>query len=118
VRFGGLCFLLVLAGFVLFPAVDVAGIAVVLVAVCALPVLAYRDGGWRGLRWSGLVPLAAFAADVMTFTPWSFQPSSDPTIYTPIAIYYLPVWVLLTAPGIASRRVRHRVPRQAPPIAD
>jgi hypothetical protein len=66
----------------------------------------------------GTRALAAFAADVVTFTPWSFQPASDATVYTPLAVYYLPAWALLTAAGVTWRRVRHRAPRQAPPLAD
>jgi hypothetical protein len=105
-RLGAVSLLLITAGFVLFPAVEMAGILGVLAALVALPVLGYRDCGWRGLRWSALVPVAALAADVVTFTPWSLQPESDAVIYTPIALYYLPAWVLLTAAGIVWRQVR------------
>ena len=78
----------------------------VLIAVALLPLLGYRDGTWRGLRWALIVPVAAVVADVITFTPVSLQPETDATLYTYAALYYLPAWALLVVAGIGARRVQ------------
>jgi hypothetical protein len=105
-RLGLLAFALIVIGFVLFPVADAAGAASVIVAVGALPLLGYRDGTLRGLRWSGLVPAAALTADVVSFTPWSLQPDTDVVLYTPIALYFLPAWAVLAGSGVVANRAR------------
>jgi hypothetical protein len=103
---GLVTFAVIVAGFVLFPVTDAAGAVSVIVAVGALPVLGYRDGALRGLRWSGLVPAAALTADLVTFTPWSLQPDADVILHTPITLYYLPAWAVLAGAGVVVGRVR------------
>jgi hypothetical protein len=107
-RLACLVFGLVLAGFVLFPVTDAAAAVAGLVAIALLPLLGYRDGTWRGLRWALIVPVAAVVADVITFTPLSLQPDTDATIYTYAALYYLPAWALLVVAGIGVRCLQRR----------
>lgn len=97
---------LVFAGCVLFPGTYLAGALLAAAGLALLPVLGYRDGTWRGLKYALVVPAAALAADVVTFTPWSFQPETDAVIFTGAAVYYLPVCVLFVAAGIGARRLR------------
>jgi len=105
-RTAAVAFGLLLAGMVVLPVTEAVAAVLALAGVCLLPVLGYRDGSWGALRWALLVPVAAFAADVVTFTPLSLQPESDATIYTTIALYYLPAWALLVLAGAGARRLK------------
>jgi hypothetical protein len=105
-RLAWVAWLLVSAGCVLFPGTELGGAVVAAAGVALLPVLGYRDGTWRALKYALIVPAAALAADVVTFTPWSFQPDTDAVIFTGAALYYVPVWALLVAAGIGARRLR------------
>lgn len=110
-RLAWLLFGVALAGFFVLPATEagaaVAGlIAVVLLVLLVL--LGYRDGTWRGLRWALLLPAAAVAADVITFTPLSLQPDTEADIYSFIALYYVPLWLLLVTVGIGARWLQRR----------
>jgi hypothetical protein len=61
---------------------------------------------WAAGALAFMVPAAAVGADVVTFTPLSLQPETDALLYTPLAVIYLPLWVLLVAAGIGARRLR------------
>jgi hypothetical protein len=97
---------LVFAGFVLFPSTELGGAVLAVAGFALLPVLGYREGTWRATARAVIVPAAAVAADVVTFTPLSLQPETDAVIYTPVAFYYLPLWLLLVTAGIGARRLR------------
>jgi hypothetical protein len=103
-----LVFGVALVGFVIFPVTEAGAAAAGLIAVALLPLLGYRDGTWSGLRWTLVVPGAAVVADLLTFTPLSLQPETDPAIWTYIAFFYLPAWALLVAAGIGARRLQRR----------
>jgi hypothetical protein len=108
-RMAWLVFCVALVGFVVFPVTEAGGAAAGLIAVALLPLLGYRDGTWSGLlRWALIVPAAAVVADVLTFTPLSLQPETDPAIWTYVAFFYLPAWALLVAAGIGARRLQRR----------
>ena len=107
-RLACLVFGVALAGMVVFPVTDAGAAVAGLIAVALLPVLGYRDGTWRGLRWALIVPAAAVVADVITFTQLSLQPETDAAIYTYAAVIYLPAWALLVSAGIGARRLRRR----------
>jgi hypothetical protein len=94
-----------LAGFVVFPVSEPAAAIAGLIVVALLPLLGYRDPTARALWWALIVPAAAFVADVLIFTPLTLQPDLDATIFSVIALYWLPLWALLLAAGIALRRV-------------
>lgn len=104
-RLAWLVFGVALAGFVVFPVTEAGAAAAGLIAIVLLPLLGYRDGTWRGFRWALVVPGAAVVADVLTFTPLSLQPETDPAIWTYVACFYLPAWALLVAAGIGARRL-------------
>ena len=114
-RIAALAFGLQLAALVVFPVSGTVAAVLGLASVGLLPVLGYRDGSWHALRWALLVPAAALAADVVTFTPVSLQPETDATIYTLIALYYLPAWAVLVLAGAGARRLKapsgHRTAR-------
>jgi hypothetical protein len=97
---------LAFAGCVLYPADDLVGVVVFAVGVAALPVVGYRDGTWHALRYALIVPAAALAADIVTFTPWSLQPETDAVIFTGVVLFYLPLWVVFVVAGVGARRVR------------
>jgi hypothetical protein len=99
---------LFLVGMVIFPVSDIGAALITLLGFALLPVLGYRDGSWKGLRWALIVPAAALAADVITFTPLSLQPETDALLYTYVAVYYLPAWLLIVGVGIGARRLGHR----------
>jgi hypothetical protein len=103
-----LAFGVALVGFVVFPVTEAGAAAAGLIAVALLPLLGYRDGTWSALRWALIVPAAAVVADVLTFTPLSLQPDTDPVIWTYVTFFYLPLWALLVAAGIGARRVQRR----------
>lgn len=107
-RIAWLVFGVALAGFMVFPVSDTAAAVAGLIAVALLPVLGYRDGTAFGLRWTLIVPAAAFVADALLFMPLTLQHDHDATIFTPIALYYLPAWALLVAAGIGARRLESR----------
>jgi hypothetical protein len=107
-RLAWLVFGVALVGFVVFPVTEAGAAAAGMVTVALLPLLGYRDGTWRGLRWALVVPVAAVVADVLTFTPLSLQPETDPAIFTYVAVFYLPAWAVLVAAGIGARRLRRR----------
>jgi hypothetical protein len=108
VRLAWLVFGVALVGFVVFPVTEAGAAAAGLIAVALLPLLGYRDGTRSGLRWALVVPGAAVVADVLTFTPLSLQPETDPAIWTYVAFFYLPAWALLVAAGIGARRLQRR----------
>ena len=93
-----------LAACLIFPVTEAGAAVLGLVAVALLPVLGYRDGTWRALRWTLIVPAAALAADVVTFTPLSLQPGVEPVIFTYAAVFYGPVWAGLVLSGVGVRR--------------
>ena len=101
-------FIVMVVGLIVWPAAELAGWIAIGAAISMLPATGFSDGTWRGLRWTFAIPVAALVADVLTFTPFSLQPDVDATIYTPIALYYLPAWALLVAAGIGARRALHR----------
>jgi hypothetical protein len=105
-RLAWMAWALVFAGCVLFPGTELGGTVVGAAGFVLLPVLGYRDRTWRAVRYALIVPAAAVAADVVTFTPWSLQPETDAIIYTGVALYYLPVWGLLVLAGVGARRLR------------
>jgi hypothetical protein len=94
-----------LVALVVFPVSEVAAAVLGLIVVGMLPVLGYRDGTFRGMRYALLVPAAAVAADVITFTPLSLQPETDAAIYTYAGVVYLPAWALLVGAGIGARHL-------------
>jgi hypothetical protein len=107
-RLAWLAFGVALAGFVVFPGTEAGAAAAGLIAVALLVLLGYRDGTWSGLRWTLIVPAAAVVADVLTFTPLSLHPETEPPIWTYLAGFYFPAWVLLVAGGIGARRLQRR----------
>jgi hypothetical protein len=107
-RLAWFVFGLALACFMVFPVSEAAAAVAGLIAAALLPVLGYRDGTAFGLRWALIVPAAAFVSDVLLFTPLTLQPGVDATIFTVIALFYLPAWALLVAAGIGARRLGSR----------
>jgi hypothetical protein len=107
-RLAWLVFGVELAAFVVFPVTEAGAAAAGLIAIALLPLLGYRDGTWSGLRWALIVPAAAVVTDVLTFTPLSLQPETDPVIWTYVAFFYLPAWALLVAAGIGAQRLQQR----------
>lgn len=106
---------LALAGCLVFPVAYAAAAVLGLIAIALLPVLGYRDGTWRALRWALTVPAAAVVADVITFTPLSLQPETEPALFTYAAVFNGPVWALLVLTGVGARRLGRR--RHAAPSA-
>ena len=107
-RPGVVVFMVMLVGLIVWPAAELAGWIAIGVAVALLPAAGFSEGTWRALRWTFAIPAAALVADVVIFTPFTLQPDLDPTIFTPIALYYLPAWALLVAAGIGARRAQRR----------
>ena len=112
-RWGAAAIVVCVAGLFLWPTEELASLVLIAVAAALLPVAGYRDGTWGALRWSLTLPAAALIVDVTTFTPLTLQPDMDATIFTPIASFWLPVWAVLVAVGVAARRRPGGAPRAA-----
>ena len=114
-RLAWLAFGVALAGCLVFPVTNAGAAVLGLVGIALLPVLGYRDGTWRALRWALTVPAAAVVADAITFTPLSLQPETEPALFAYAAVFYGPGWALLVLTGVGARRLGRR--GQAAPSA-
>ncbi len=80
-----------------------------LVMASLLAVLGFESGSWRALRWALIVPVAALAVDILTFSPLSLQRGPEANVYTPVALYMLPAWLLPVVAGALARGVVERL---------
>ena len=115
-RLAWLLFAAALGGLWVWPVSDALAAVAGLAILVLLPLLGYREGTWRALRWALVVPAAAVVADGLVFTPLTLQPDTDAALFTYAAVLYLPVWLLLVAGGVVARwlqRRRRRPPRSA-----